>query len=170
MIEFPITDLLDGRSSYEWVLAYFHPEGLKCRHCGEAWSKAREFRWTKKSQVPDYRCRNCNKTYNVYSQTVFEGRQLTPEQVVMIVRGIVKGEQAQILANEVGVCRQTIQEIRKLMHQNAEQGQPNNPLEDEATETDEMFQNAGEKRRLAWQSGGSTSAAREQAKGTWHLR
>ena len=77
---------------------------------------------TKKSQVPDYRCRTCNRTYNVYSQTVFEGRQLTPEQVVMVVRGIVKGEQAQILANEVGICRQTIQAIRKLMHQNAEQG------------------------------------------------
>jgi transposase-like protein len=149
VIEFPITDLLDGQSSYEWLLAHFHPEGLVCPHCGAAWSEAREFRWTKKSQVPDYRCGACDKTYNVYSQTVFEGRHFTPEQAVMVVRGIVKGEQAQILANEVGVCRHTIQAIRKLIQHNAEQNQPDTPLEDEATETDEMFQNAGEKRRLA---------------------
>jgi transposase-like protein len=153
VIEFPITDLLDGQSSYEWLLAHFHPEGLACPHCGAAWSEAREFRWTKKSQVPDYRCGQCDKTYNVYSQTVFEGRHFTPEQAVMVVRGIVKGEQAQILANEVGVCRHTIQAIRKLMQHNAEQNQPDTSLKDEVTETDEMFQNAGEKRRLARGSG-----------------
>ena len=150
LIEFPITDLLDGQSSYEWLLAHFHPEGLACPHCEAAWSEAREFRWTKKSQVPDYRCGRCDKTYNVYSQTVFEGRHFTPEQAVMLVRGIVKGEQAQILANEIGVCRHTVQAIRKLMHLNAEQHQPQTALEDEVTETDEMFQNAGEKRGLAW--------------------
>jgi transposase-like protein len=152
LIEFPITDLLDGQSSYEWLLAHFHPEGLQCPHCEAAWSEAREFRWTKKSQVPDYRCGCCEKTYNVYSQTVFEGRHFTPEQAVMLVRGIVKGEQAQILANEVGVCRHTVQAIRKLMHLNAERHQPETALEDEVTETDEMFQNAGEKRGLAWRS------------------
>lgn len=152
MIEFSITDLLDGQSSYEWLLAHFHPEGLQCPHCEAAWSEAREFRWTKKSQVPDYRCGRCGKTYNVYSQTVFEGRHFTPEQAVLLVRGIVKGEQAQILANEVGVCRHTVQAIRKLMYRNAEQHQPDTALADEETETDEMFQNAGEKRGLAWRS------------------
>jgi hypothetical protein len=81
---------------------------------------------------------------------VFEGRHFTPEQAVMLVRGIVKGEQAQILANEVGVCRHTVQAIRKLMQLNAEQHQPETSLADEVTETDEMFQNAGEKRGLAW--------------------
>ncbi len=119
-VEFPITDLLNRRSSYEWLLAHFHPEGLKCPHCGVAQSESREFRWTKKSQIPDYRCGKCDKTYNVYSQTIFEGRHLTPEQAVMIVRGIVKGEHAQILANEVGISRQTVQMIRNLMVQNPE--------------------------------------------------
>lgn len=153
VIEFPITNLLDEGSSYEWLLTYFHPEGLKCPHCGVAWSDAREFRRTKKSRVPDYRCGKCNKTYNVYSQTVFEGRHLTPEQVVMLIRGIVKGEQAQTLANEVGICRQTVQAIRTLMHLNAEQHQPGKRLEDKAAETREMFQNAAAKRRPARSSG-----------------
>src|SRR5258708_38207315 len=139
-IEFPIVDLLSSQSSYEWLLEYFHPQGMACPHCGAALEEARAFRMTKSSQVPDYRCRGCDKTYNVYSQTVFEGRRLTAEQVVLLVRGVVKGEQAQILANEIGVRRQTVQA-------NAQRMQPDNPLEtDEQTETDEMYQNAGGKK------------------------
>jgi transposase-like protein len=146
-IEFPIVELMSSQSCYEWVLKYFHPQGLWCPHCGAALQEARAFRVTKSSQVPDYRCRACDKTYNAYSQTVFEGRRLKPEQVVMLVRGVVKGEQAQILANEVGVCRQTVQIIRQQLQANARALQPDNPLgEDADTETDELYQNAGEKR------------------------
>jgi hypothetical protein len=83
----------------------------------------------------------------VYSGTVFEGRRLTPQQVVLLVKGVVKGEQAQILANEIGVCRQTVQAIRAPMQANAQHLQPDNPLDsDEQTETDELYQNAGEKK------------------------
>jgi transposase-like protein len=146
-IEFPIVDLMSSQSSYEWVLDYFHPQGLSCPHCGAGLQDARTFRVTKSSQVPDYRCRGCDKTYNVYSQTVFEGRRLKAEQVVLLVRGVVKGEQAQILANEVGICRQTVQIIRQQMQANAKLLQPDTALDaDEQTETDELYQNAGEKR------------------------
>lgn len=127
-------------------MAYFHPSGLVCPHCAAALKDARKFRVTHSSQVPDYRCRECQKTYNVYSRTVFEGRRLMPEQVVLLVRGMVKGEQAQILANEVGVCRQTVQAIREQLQVNAQRMQPENPLEsDTHTETDEMYQDAGKK-------------------------
>ncbi|MEP7288785.1 MAG: cell cycle transcriptional regulator TrcR [Chloroflexota bacterium] len=126
---------------------YFHPTGVACPHCGAALENARQFRVTKSSQVPDYRCRACDKTYNVYSRTVFAGRRLRPEQVVLLVRGVVKGEQAQILANEVGLCRQTVQTIRQRLQANAKAMQPDNPLEgDEQAETDEMYQNAGGKK------------------------
>ncbi|MEP7288965.1 MAG: hypothetical protein ABI947_24695 [Chloroflexota bacterium] len=147
-IEFPIVELMSSQSSYEWLVDYFHPGGMVCPHCGGVLANARQFRVTKSSQVPDYRCRECDKTYNVYSRTVFEGCRLKAEQVVLLVRGVVKGEQAQILANEVGVCRQTVQAIRQQMQTNARLMQPDNPLEeDEQTETDEMYQNAGEKKR-----------------------
>jgi transposase-like protein len=146
-IEFPIVELMSRQSSYEWLVDYFHPQGMVCPHCGAILENARKFRVTKSSQVPDYRCGKCDKTYNVYSGTVFEGRRLTAEQVVLLVRGVVKGDQAQILANEIGVCRQTVQAIRQRMQANAQRLQPDNPLEqDEQTETDEMYQNAGEKK------------------------
>src|SRR5262249_26958437 len=135
-IEFPIVELMSSQSSYEWLVEYFHPTGLVCPHCGRGLTKARQFRVTKSSQVPDYRCQGWYKAYNLYSGTVFGGRRLKPEQVVLLVRGVVKGEQAQVLANEVGVCRQTVQAIRAQMQANAQRIQPDNPLEtDEAAET-----------------------------------
>src|SRR5258708_25951020 len=110
-IEFPIVDLMSSQNSYEWLVVYLHPQGMVWPHCGAGLLEARAFRGTRSSQVPDYRCRRCDKTYNVYSQTVFEGRRLKPEQGVLLVRGVVKGEHAQILADEVRVCRQTGQII-----------------------------------------------------------
>src|SRR5260370_37708095 len=146
-IEFPIIDLMSSQSSYEWLVEYFHPQGMACPHCGAAMQQARAFRVTKSSQVRDYRCRACDKTYNVYSQTVFEGRHLKPEQVVLLVRGVVKGEQAQILAREVGVCRQTVQIIRQALQANALALQADKVLdEDEQTATDELYQNAADKK------------------------
>jgi hypothetical protein len=50
------------------------------------------------------------------------------------------------LAEELGVSRSTVHELRKELQRNARSLQPEAPLVDEHTETDEMFQNAGEKR------------------------
>ncbi len=94
-----------------------------------------------------YRCRQCEQTYSLYSGTVFEHRQLTPMQVVLLVRGVCKGEPTATLARELGVTRGTVHDIRKALQANAQALQPTTPLQDHETETDEMFQNAGEKRR-----------------------
>lgn len=68
-------------------------------------------------------------------------------QVVLLVRGVCKGEPSATLARELGVTRGTVHTIRKALQANAQALQPATPLLDQATKTDEMFQNAGEKRR-----------------------
>ena len=75
-IEFPIVDLMSSPKSYEGLVDCFHPTGMVCPHGRTGLGQARQFRVTKSSQVPDYRCRTCDKTYNVYSGTIFEGRRL----------------------------------------------------------------------------------------------
>jgi hypothetical protein len=50
------------------------------------------------------------------------------------------------MAREIGVARQTVHDMRQAIQSNAERLQPDDPLPDQWTETDEMFQNAGEKR------------------------
>jgi transposase-like protein len=146
MMKFSITDLLDQDQSQAWLLAHFHPTGLKCPRCCLPVSEAYEFRTTRKSQLTVYRCKGCRQTYNLYSGTVFEQRHLTPRQVVLLIRGVLKGEPATTLAQELDLHYSTVLELRHDLQDNAYWLQPSSPLPDERTETDEMFQNAGEKR------------------------
>lgn len=64
------------------------------------------------------------------------------------MRGVAKGESSMSLSEELGVVvsRTTVHYLRQELQENAERVQPDTPLTDEHTETDEMFQNAGGKR------------------------
>jgi hypothetical protein len=142
---FPIADLLDDEQSKQWLLEYFHPEGFRCPKCGS--TRRRFFRETQTSRLTVYRCLEYEGIYNLYSATLFEKKHLRPSQVVLLLRGIARGESAMRLAEEMGLSRTTVHELRKEIQQNARRVQPDGPLMDEHVETDEMFQNAGEKRR-----------------------
>lgn len=127
-------------------MEYFHPTGVGCPHCDAAWAEASEFRTTRRSQLTVYRCRACRGIYNLYSGTIFEARQLRPAQVVLLVRGVLKGESAATLARELGMSRTTITELRHLIQANAAHLQTEVCMEDNVVEADELVQNAGEKR------------------------
>jgi transposase-like protein len=152
-MDFPVADLLDDEVSEQWLLKHFHPEGLKCPHCAARRSQARPFRRTRRSQITVYRCRECHGLYNVYSGTIFQARHLRPGQVVLLLRGVCKGEPTAMLARELSLPRSTVHGLRQQLQQNAQAMQPDAPLPDSVTKTDEMFQNAGEKRRKACRPG-----------------
>ena len=145
---FPITDLLDDQESIKWVKKYFHPKKLRCPGCGSTTRQARLFRTRKRGMV-DYRCRKCQRSYNLYTGTIFAGSNLEPRRVVLLLRGVCKGEPSMVLAQELGLSRFCVHRWRKRLQQNAHALLEEAALEDAETETDEMFQNAGEKRRKA---------------------
>jgi len=149
-MDFPITNLMDREACLTWIEEFFHPDGLQCPHCGADFERARWFRQTKRSKLDVYRCQKCKGIYNLYSKTVFEGRYFRPEQTVLFIRGVCQGKPTAKLARELNISRTTATEVRHQLQANAEKEQPKTPLEDDAVETDEMFQNAGEKRRVAW--------------------
>jgi transposase-like protein len=148
-MRFPITDLLDQTDCERWLLEHFHPDGLRCPQCQTPVHDAHRFRRTKKSQLQVYRCNQCQCVYNLYTNTVFQQRHLTPQQVVLLVRGVLKGDTSAEIADELGVSYQTVLDIRRDLQANAAQLQPDTPLPDQVTESDELFVNAGEKRRGA---------------------
>jgi transposase-like protein len=159
-MEFSITDILSPAESTRWILQYFHPHGLLGPKCGDSVANASVFRTTKKSQLTVYRCRQCNTVYNLYTNTIFQQRHLTPQQVVLLLRGVMKGEASITLAGELRVSPQTVLDLRRDVQDSARFLQPNTPLMDEHTETDEMFQNAGGKKRKTPRSAGPTASAR----------
>lgn len=142
---FPITDLLDEQESLAWVEKYFHPKGLRCPGCGATPQQAREFRTPKRGSV-DYRCQKCQSTYNLYTGTIFAGSNLEPRRVVLLVRGVCKGDPATGLAEELSLSRQCVHRWRKRIQAHAYEMLSQRRVPDAETETDEMVQNAGEKR------------------------
>lgn len=143
-MDFPIADLLDDDRSRTWIVRHFHPDGLRCPRCEV--DEAYRFRQTKRSRLQVWRCKQCAQTYTLYSGTVFAGRHLPPSKVVLLLRGVVQGTSTAQLARELELSRTTVHEIRQKLQYNAQALQPETPLPDKRTETDEMFQNAGEKR------------------------
>lgn len=141
---FPITELLDDENSEKWLLEHFHPEGLRCPKCGS--TRRRYFRETQTSRLAVYRCLQCGGIYNLYSGTVFEKKHLSPSEVVLLLRGVINGQSSMSLSKELGMSRSTVHELRTELQKNAQGLQPDIALADEHTETDEVFQNAGEKR------------------------
>jgi transposase-like protein len=146
-MEFPITKLLDYENSVEWILKDFHPKGLQCPKCQKGLEQSRKFRHTQSSELEVRRCNDCGTIYNLYTGTVFQGSQWTPLQVVLLMRGICKGETTRELAAELQLNYKTVLTMRHRVQANAELEQPTTALPDKHSETDEMFQNAGEKRR-----------------------
>ncbi|MCP4427936.1 MAG: hypothetical protein GY803_25915 [Chloroflexi bacterium] len=148
-MDFPITNLMDREACLTWIEEYFHPEGLQRPHCRADFEQARWFRQTKCSQLDVYRCQECKGIYNLYGNTVFEGHYFRPEQTVLFIRGVCQGKPTAQLARELSISRTTATDVRHQLQTNAKKEQPETPLEDDEPETDEMFQNAGGKKRLA---------------------
>ena len=145
-MDFPINELMDREACVEWVRAYFHPEGQRCPHCQADPEQSNWFRKTKRSKLDVYRCKECGGIYNLYSGTVFEGRYFLPEQTVLFIRGVLQGKSTAQLSRELEISYPTALEVRHKLQDNAEEEQSEEPLDDLEVETDEMFQNAGEKR------------------------
>ena len=168
-MEFSITELLSAEESEAWIREYFHPHGLKCSGCQSPVEQASRFRMTRKSKLQVYRCRQCKHIYNLYTNTVLQQHHLTPQQVVLLLRGILKGETTNELAAELELNYLTVLTLRREIQNNAEHLQPDMPIPDMEAESDELFQNAGEKRSKAGQSAKTTSATRQQTTGSRHV-
>lgn len=142
---FPITDLLSHEQSVAWLEQHFHPEGLRCPGCKAGREQARPFRTTQRGLLT-YRCNCCQSTSNLYSGTIFANSLLPPAKVVLLLRGVCKGESTAALAQELQLSRSSVHQWRHKLQHNGYALRAQEPLSDTHCETDEMFQNAGEKR------------------------
>ncbi len=141
---FPVTDLLDDQESLEWLEKYFHPKGLRCPSCRATTQLARVFRTHKRGFV-DYRCQKCQSVYNLYTGTLFAGSNLEPRRVVLLLRGVCKGDPSTVLSEELSLSRQCVHRWRCPIQANAYEMLSRSALTDSDTETDEMFPQRGKK-------------------------
>jgi transposase-like protein len=142
MIDFPIAALFDDSLCLLWLERHLHPAGFVCPHCGSA--DRRLFRHQGHDDA--YRCRVCDGYYTLLSGTVFEGSRKRPAVLVLLLRGIAKGESTARLARELQLSRQTVHTRRQQIQANLNDSAPTDMMDGTMFEVDELYQNAGEKR------------------------
>jgi transposase-like protein len=157
MIDFPIAQLLDDSIGLIWLERHLHPDGLKCRHCG---SPARRL-FRPQGHFPAYRCRVCDGDYTLLTGTVFENTRQRPATLVLLRRGIAKGEPTARLARELGLSRKQLHTLRQRIHTHVHETAPTDVMAGTAFEADELYQNAGEKKDAPSRSQGSAPSARQ---------
>jgi transposase-like protein len=157
MIDFPIGELLDNSTCLIWLERHLHAEGLTCPHCGSP--KRRLFR--EQGYFPAYRCQACDGYYTLLTGTVFAKTRQQPATLVLLLRGIAKGEPTARLARELGVSRKQLHTLRQRIQANLNLTAPTEVMTGTAFEADELYQNAGEKKHPPSRSHGSAAPARE---------
>ena len=142
MIDFPIDELMDDDLCTLWLERYLHPQGFVCPRCGDA--KRRLFR--AQEHFPAYRCRTCEGYYTLLTGTVFEKSRQRPATLVLVLRGLAKGEPTARLARELGLSRKQLHTLRHRIQANVNDSAPTGVMTGTAFEADELYQNAGEKK------------------------
>src|SRR5256714_13724405 len=130
MIDFPIDELLDEDECSKWLEKHLHPTGLKCPRCGaiEKRIAQRNGYWTA------YRCKMCDRYYSLLTETVFEKTRQPPSKIVLLLRGIAKGEPTARLARELKIGRVRLHELRQQIQHSLLKQLPREPLKDEVLE------------------------------------
>jgi transposase-like protein len=142
MIDFPIAELLDDSVSLLWLERHLHPGGLRCPRCG---SMARRL-FRAQGHFPAYRCRACEGYYTLLTGTVFAKTRQRPATLVLLLRGIAKGEPTARLARELGLSRKQLHTLRQRIQANLNATAPTGAMTGTAFEADELYHNAGEKK------------------------
>ena len=107
MMAFPITELLDERACYEFLLSVLHPKGLRCP-VGHKVAAGQAPHMNDRAPVVDYRCRRCGKVFNVFTNTLWRGTHYSCRQVVLLVRGFAQGVPTLHLAKELNLDYETV--------------------------------------------------------------
>jgi transposase-like protein len=133
---------MDDRICTLWLERHLHPQGLICPHCGGG--TRRLFR--AQGHFPAYRCRACEGYYTLLTGTVFANTRQRPATLVLLLRGIAKGEPTARLARELGLSRKQLHTLRQRLQANLNATAPTDMMTGTAFEADELYQNAGEKK------------------------
>ena len=157
----PIVDLMDQQACDQKLLDLLHSGGLACPRCGGGRDLYTIHRRRDASPVVDYRCKRCRRVFNLFTATPWQGTHRTPAAILLILRGFVQGVSTARLARELGASRPHLLDLRHAVQARAAAASARGPLPDDFVEADEMYQNAGEKRRPAPRSGRPAQAARQ---------
>ena len=157
MIDFPIAELLDDSSCLIWLERHLHPDGFACPHCQSP--ERRLFR--QQGAFPAYRCRSCDGSYTRLTNTVVAKPRQRPATLILLRRGMAKGEPTARFARELGGSRKQLHTLRQRVQAHLHATAPIDVMTGTAFEADELYQNAGEKKHTPSRSQRSATSTRQ---------
>ena len=120
MLIFPIDELLDEQSCYDFLLRTLHPDGLHCPN-GHRLPPDQAPHDRHRAPILDYRCRECGAVYNLFTHTIWSKSRYSCRQIVLILRGIAQGVPTKHLAEELKLDRSHLLARRHQIQQLVEQ-------------------------------------------------
>ncbi len=165
-MDFPLTALMDEQACYDKLVSLLRPDGLCCPRCGGTDSVRVHGR--DRTPVLRYRCHpqaahpGCGRVFTAFTGTVLDGTDKSPSVILLLLRGFAQGVPTAKLARELNLSRPALHVFRKRVQEQALLALPATPLPDAVVESDEMYQNAGEKRRSASRSRRPSSPSSQQ--------
>ncbi len=146
MIIFSTLDLMDEAKCYDYLVEILHPNGLCCPSCGLSAEQSKVHR-RDRAPLLYFRCQ-CGRIYNVFAATMWQGTHHSCSLIIHILRGISQGIPTLHLAKELEIDRKHLLERRHIIQKLAEKACSRETLTDDVVESDEMYQNSGEKGQL----------------------
>lgn len=107
MIRFALTEMLDEKACYDYLVVALHPKGLHCP-LGHPLPADQAPHRRVRDPVMDYRCRVCGKVGGAFSGTLWSKTTYRPSIIVQILKGIAQGTPTQHLAFELKIDRSTL--------------------------------------------------------------
>jgi len=120
MMIFPIGELLDKQTCYDFLLKVLHPEGLRCPN-GHPLPPDQAPHDRHRDPLFDYRCRECGAVFNIFTGTIWSKSRYPCSTIVLIMRGIAQGVPTKHLAEELGIDRSHLLKRRHAIQELVEQ-------------------------------------------------
>src|SRR5689334_17378077 len=127
MIDFPIDELLDEGACRDWLERQLHPDGLRCPRCGSPERRVAR----RGGPFVGYRCTSCDRYYTLLTGTAFEKTRQPPSKLVLLLRGIAKGEPTARLSRELAISRKQTHTLRHRVQTNLLATRPSGVRDDE---------------------------------------
>jgi len=125
MLCFPIGSLMDEDRCYAFLVELLHPQGLRCPRCQAPHDQATVHR-RDRAPLLFYRC-GCGRIYNAWAGTPLQGTHWPATTWVQVLRGFAQGVSTNHLANELGLARPNLLNLRHECQATLEAFSPSGP-------------------------------------------
>lgn len=105
-MDFPLERIPSSQECYDFLIILLHPDGFQCRE-GHAFKESKIHRRTR-GPIIDYRCNNCGRIYNIFTDTLMKGTKYSVQQIVQYIDGIIRKVTISQISRATGVGRKSL--------------------------------------------------------------